>query len=69
MVEDVYSIVAKWRNYFSQLLNVHWINDVRHREIQTAKPLVPEPIASEFELPIEEIKITNHQALIEFQQN
>jgi hypothetical protein len=30
-------------NYFSQLLNVHMISDVREIEIHTAEPLVPGP--------------------------
>jgi len=48
-VADFHSILARWRNYFSQLLNVHGVNYVRQTEIHTAKPLVPEPSASEFE--------------------
>ena len=28
------SILAIWRNHFSQLLNVHGVNDVRQTEIQ-----------------------------------
>jgi hypothetical protein len=34
--------MARWRNYFSQLLNVYEVNDVRQAEIHTAEPLVPE---------------------------
>ena len=41
---------------FSQLLNVHGVNDVRHTEIHTAEPLVPEPSAFETELAIEKLK-------------
>jgi hypothetical protein len=26
---DCHSILARWRNHFSQLLNVHGVNDVR----------------------------------------
>jgi len=48
--------LAKWRNYFSQQLNVHGVNDVRQTEIHTAEPLVPEPSAFEFELAIEKLK-------------
>jgi hypothetical protein len=56
---------------FSQLLNVHGVNDARQTEIRTAEPLVPEPSASEAEMTIEEIKKkdTNHQVLIKSQQN
>jgi hypothetical protein len=32
---DFYSTVARWRNYFFQLLNVHGVNDVRQTEIHT----------------------------------
>jgi hypothetical protein len=53
---DSHSIVARWRNYFSQLLNVHGVNDVRQVEIHTAEPLVPEPSAFEVELAIAKLK-------------
>ena len=43
LVADSYSIMTRWRNYFSQLLNVHGAKDVRQAEIHTAEPLVPEP--------------------------
>ena len=46
----------RWRNYCSQLLNVHGVNDVRQAEIHTAEPLVPEPCAFEFDLAIEKRK-------------
>ena len=36
-----HSIMARWRNYFSQLLNVHEVNDIRQAEIHTVEPLVP----------------------------
>jgi hypothetical protein len=48
--------LAGWRNYFSQLLNVHGDNDVRQTEIHTAEPLVPEPIAFKVEIAIEKLK-------------
>ena len=35
LVADSYSIVARWRNYFSQLLTVHGVNDVKHTDIHT----------------------------------
>jgi hypothetical protein len=47
LVADPHSILAKWRNYFSQLLNVHGVNDVRQTEVNTAEPLVSEPSAFE----------------------
>jgi len=56
MAADTYSIVARCKNYFSQLLNVHGVNDVRHTEIYTAEPIVPEPSAFQVELAIEKLK-------------
>jgi len=55
-VADSHSTVARWRNYFSQLFNVHGFKDVGQAEIHTAEPLVPEPSASEFELAIDKLK-------------
>jgi hypothetical protein len=42
LVTGSHSILAKWRNHFSQLLNVHGVNIVRQTEIYTAESLVPE---------------------------
>ena len=60
LVADPHSIVARWRNYFSQPLNVHEVKDVRQAEIHTVEPLVPEPSAFEVELAIEKLK--NHKS-------
>jgi len=56
LVADSHSIVARWRNYFSQLFSVHGVKDVGQAEIHTAEPLVTEPSASEVELAIDKIK-------------
>jgi len=56
LVADSHSIVARWRNYFSQLFNVHGAKEAGQAEIHTAEPLVPEPIASEVELTITKLK-------------
>jgi len=48
--------MARWRNHFSQLLNLHGVNDVRQTEIHTAEPLVAETSVFEFELAIEKLK-------------
>jgi hypothetical protein len=69
LVADSHSIVDRWRNYFSQLFNVHGVKDVGQTEIRTAEPLVPEPSASEVELAIDKLKVTNRQVLIKYQQN
>src|SRR5215475_7203663 len=46
LVSDSHSILARWRNYFSQLLNVHGVNNVGQTEIHTAETLIPEPSAT-----------------------
>jgi hypothetical protein len=55
-VADSHSIMVRWRNYFSQILNVHEVSDVRQAEIHTAESLVPEPSALEVKLAIEKLK-------------
>jgi hypothetical protein len=50
---DSHSTMARWRNHFSQLLNIHRVNDVRQTEIQTSEPLLPEPSAFDFEMATE----------------
>jgi len=56
LVADSHSIMTRWWNYFSQLLNVHGAKDVGQEEIHTAEPLVPEPSAFEVELATEKLK-------------
>ena len=56
LVADSQSIMARWRNYISQILNVQGVSDVRQAEIHTAEPLVPESSALEVELAIEKLK-------------
>jgi hypothetical protein len=49
-------MLARWKNHFSQLLNVQRVSDVRRTEIHTQEPLVPEPSAFVVELAIEKLK-------------
>jgi hypothetical protein len=56
VIADSHSVMARWRNYFSQLLNVHRVNDGGQVEIHTVETLVPEPSAFEVELAIEKLK-------------
>ena len=56
MVTDSHCILPRWRNHFSQLLNLLGVKDVRHSEIHTPEPLVPESSVFEFEMDIEEVK-------------
>ena len=57
-VTNSHRILARWRKHFSQLLDVHGVNDARQTEIHTAEPLMPQPSAFEVELAIE--KLRNH---------
>jgi len=52
------------KNYFSQLLNVYDINDVRQTEIHTA-----EPSPFEVEITTEKLKKCKLEGMIKFQQN
>jgi len=59
-VADPHSIMVRWRNFFSHLLNIHEDNDVRQAEIHAVEPLVPEPTAFEVELAVGKLK--NHKS-------
>ena len=56
LIADSHSIMAKWRNYFSHILNVHGVSDVRQAELHTAEPILHEPSVLEVELAIEKLK-------------
>jgi hypothetical protein len=69
LVADSHSSMARWRNYFCQLLNVLGDNNVRPTEIHTPQPLVPEPVLLRSRWLLESLKATNRLVLIIFQQN
>ena len=56
LVTDSHSILARWRKHFSQLFNVHGVNNVRQTEIHTAEPPVAQPSAFEVEMVTEKLK-------------
>jgi hypothetical protein len=56
LVTDSHSILARWRNHFSQLFNIHGVTEVRQKETDTAEPLVPEQIAFQFAMANEKLK-------------
>ena len=37
LVAESHSIMVRWRNFFSQLLNVHGVKEVRQAEIHTVE--------------------------------
>jgi hypothetical protein len=49
-------ILNRWKNYFSQLLNVHNVSDVREIEVYMPEPLVPGPSCLEAEIAIAKLK-------------
>jgi hypothetical protein len=53
---DSHIVLNRWKNCFSQLLNVHNVNDVRQIEVHTAEPLVPGPSRLEVEIDIAKLK-------------
>ena len=64
LIADCHSILARWRNHFSQLLNVHGFGDVRESDIRVK---TAEPSAFGIEMVIEKLKSHNHQVVIKFQ--
>jgi hypothetical protein len=54
LLADSHNILNRWKNYFSQLLNV---SDVRQIEVHTVDPLVPGPSRLEVEIVIAKLKI------------
>jgi hypothetical protein len=53
---DSHNIFNRLKNYFSQLLNVHNVSDVRQIEAHTAEPLVPGPSRPEVQTAIAKLK-------------
>jgi hypothetical protein len=51
-----HNILYRWQSYFSQLLNIHNVNDVRQIEIHSAEPPVPGPSHLEVEISIAKLK-------------
>jgi hypothetical protein len=56
LLADSYNILNRWKNYFSQLLNVHNDSDVGQIEVYTAEPLVAGPSLLEVEIAIAKLK-------------
>jgi hypothetical protein len=56
LLVDSYNILNRWNNFFSKLLVLHRVSDVRQMELHTAEPLVPDPIPFEVEIAIAKLK-------------
>jgi hypothetical protein len=56
VLADSHNILNRWKNYFSRLLNVVDVSDVRQMELHTAEPLVPGPSRLEVEIATGKLK-------------
>jgi hypothetical protein len=56
LLVDTHNILNRWKNYFSRLLNVHSVSDVRQIEVHTAEPLVPGRSRVEVEMAISKLE-------------
>jgi hypothetical protein len=56
LLVDSHNNVNRWKNYFSLLLNVHNVSDVRQIGTHSAEPLVPDLSPYDFEAAIETLK-------------
>jgi hypothetical protein len=52
LLADANSVLNRWKNYFSELLNVHSVSDVRHLEVHRAELLVSGSSHLEVEIAI-----------------
>jgi hypothetical protein len=69
LLADSLSILNRWKNYFSQLLNVHNVSDVRQIEVHMAESLVPGPSGLEVETAIASWKSITCPVVIKCLQN
>jgi hypothetical protein len=56
LLANSHNILNRWKNYFSLLLNVHNVSNVRQIEVHTAEPLVPGLSRLEVEITIAKLK-------------
>jgi hypothetical protein len=56
LLADSHTILNRWKNYFSQLLNMYNVSDVRQIKAHRAEPLVPRPCRIEVEIAFAELK-------------
>jgi hypothetical protein len=56
LLADSHNILNRQKNFFSQLLNVHNVSDVRQIKVNTAEPLLPDPSRLDVEIAIAKLK-------------
>jgi hypothetical protein len=59
LLADSHSILNRSKSYFSQLLNVHNVSDVRQIEVHKVEPLAFGPSQLEIEIAIAKLKPYN----------
>jgi hypothetical protein len=64
LLADSHTILNRWKNRFSQLLNVYNVSDIRQLEIHTGEPLVPDPSPFEDDIAIVKMDNLNGQVVI-----
>jgi hypothetical protein len=69
LLEDFHNILNRWKKYFSQLLNVHNVSDVRQIEVHTVAPLEPGPSRLEVEIATAKLKKYKAPESDKFRQN
>jgi hypothetical protein len=53
---DFHNILNRWKKYFSLLLNVLNVSDIRQTKVHTAEPLVPGSSCLEVKIAIAQLK-------------
>jgi hypothetical protein len=56
LLADSHVVLNRLKNYFSQLLNVYNVSDVRQIEVHTGEPLVPGPSRLDVEIATVKLK-------------
>jgi hypothetical protein len=56
LLADSHNILNRWKNYFTQLLNVDNVSDVMQLEVHTVEKLVPGPGCLEAQIIIAKLK-------------
>jgi hypothetical protein len=56
LLADCYNILNRWKNYFSQVVNVQGVSEVRQIGIRKTEPLVRDPCSFEVGITIAKLK-------------
>jgi hypothetical protein len=65
LLADSHYILNRWKNYFSHLMNVHRVSDVRQTEVYITESLVPYSSPFGDEIAIAKLKSLNCQVVIQ----